>query len=77
MLFNYLDYSMLIMPKLKTKSGVKKRFKLTGTGKVCAAQSGKRHGMRKRSSRSLRTLRGTTIMSKSNSKIIKHFLPNG
>ena len=36
------------MPKLKTKSGAKKRFKITGTGKVVYAQSGKRHGMIKR-----------------------------
>ncbi len=32
------------MPKLKTKSGAKKRFKVTATGKVMAAQRGKRHG---------------------------------
>ena len=36
------------MPKLKTKSGAKKRFKVTATGKVMAAQRGKRHGMIKR-----------------------------
>ncbi len=36
------------MPKLKTKSGAKKRFKVTGTGKVKAAAQGKRHGMIKR-----------------------------
>ena len=30
------------MPKLKTKSGAKKRFKITGTGKVLYAQRGKR-----------------------------------
>ena len=36
------------MPKLKTKSGAKKRFKITGTGKVVYAQRGKRHGMIKR-----------------------------
>ena len=33
------------MPKLKTKSGAKKRFKMTGTGKVKVAAQGKRHGM--------------------------------
>ena len=33
------------MPKLKTKSGAKKRFKVTATGKVMAAHAGKRHGM--------------------------------
>jgi large subunit ribosomal protein L35 len=32
------------MPKMKTKSGAKKRFKITGTGKVMAAAQGKRHG---------------------------------
>ena len=36
------------MPKLKTKSGAKKRFKVTATGKVMHAQRGKRHGMIKR-----------------------------
>ncbi len=36
------------MPKLKTKSGAKKRFKVTGTGKVMSAHAGKRHGMIKR-----------------------------
>ena len=39
------------MPKLKTKSSVKKRFRLTGTGKVKMTPAGKRHGMRKRSNK--------------------------
>ena len=42
------------MPKLKTKSSVKKRFKVTGTGKIKSGQANKRHNMRKRSSRQLR-----------------------
>ncbi|MEM0930807.1 MAG: bL35 family ribosomal protein, partial [Pseudomonadota bacterium] len=33
------------MPKMKTKSGTKKRFKVTGTGKIMALSTGKRHGM--------------------------------
>jgi lipid A disaccharide synthetase len=36
------------MPKMKTKSAAKKRFKITATGKVVAAAAGKRHGMIKR-----------------------------
>ena len=36
------------MPKLKTKSSVKKRFKVTGSGKIIRAHAGKRHGMIKR-----------------------------
>ncbi len=47
------------MPKLKTKSGAKKRFKVTGTGKVMAAHAGKRHGMIKRTKKQIRQLRGT------------------
>ena len=48
------------MPKLKTKSGAKKRFKITGTGKVVYAQAGKRHGMIKRTTKQIRNLRGTS-----------------
>ena len=47
------------MPKLKTKSGAKKQFKVTGTGKVLYAQSGKRHGMIKRTTKQIRDHRGT------------------
>ena len=43
------------MPKLKTKSGAKKRFKVTGTGKVLYAQRGKRHGMIKRTKKQIRS----------------------
>ncbi|WP_168464003.1 50S ribosomal protein L35 [Wolbachia endosymbiont of Ctenocephalides felis wCfeT] len=63
--------------KLKTKSSVKKRFKLTATGKVVATQSGKRHGMTKRSKSSLRNQRGTTILGKSDSRIVKLYMPYG
>ena len=66
------------MPKMKTKSGAKKRFRLTGTGKVRANQAGKRHGMIKRTNKQIRKLRGTTILNPSDAKIvINYFLPNG
>jgi large subunit ribosomal protein L35 len=66
------------MPKLKTKSGAKKRFKITGTGKVLYAQSGKRHGMIKRTKKQIRQLRGTNTLFKSDGdNIKKYFLPNG
>ncbi len=65
------------MPKLKTKSGAKKRFKVTGTGKVMAAQAGKRHGMIKRSNKFIRNARGTTVLSAADARIVKrNFLPN-
>lgn len=63
------------MPKLKTKSGAKKRFKLTGRGKVRSAQAGKQHGMIKRTNKFIRNARGTTILSSSDARIVKQFLP--
>ncbi len=63
------------MPKMKTKSGAKKRFRLTAKGKVRAGQTGKRHGMIKRSNRQLREQRGTTILSPQDAKIVKKFMP--
>ena len=65
------------MPKMRTKSGAKKRFKLTASGKVRAGQAGKRHGMIKRTNKQIRNQRGTTILSPQDAKIARKFLPNG
>lgn len=65
------------MPKLKTKSGAKKRFKLTATGKVRSGQAGKQHGMIKRTNKQIRDQRGTTILSDQDARIVKKFLPYG
>lgn len=63
------------MPKMKTKSSAKKRFKVTANGHVKTAQAGKRHGMIKRSNKFLRQARGTTVMSEADAKIVKGFMP--
>ncbi|MCC8417496.1 MAG: 50S ribosomal protein L35 [Rickettsia endosymbiont of Bryobia graminum] len=66
------------MPKLKTKSAVKKRFKLTATRKVVGTQAGKKHFMRRRTKAQLRNLRGTTILCDQDAKNVKKFfLPYG
>jgi large subunit ribosomal protein L35 len=66
------------MPKIKTKSGAKKRFKVTGSGKVLYTQSRKRHGMIKRTKKQIRQLRGTNVLFKTDGdNIKKYFLPNG
>jgi large subunit ribosomal protein L35 len=65
------------MPKMKTKSSAKKRFKITGTGKVMAAGAGKQHGMIKRSNKFIRNARGTMVLCDADAKIVKKFLPNG
>lgn len=63
------------MPKMKTKSSAKKRFKVTASGKVRAAQAGKQHGMIKRSNKFLRDARGTTTLSAPDAKIVKGYMP--
>lgn len=62
------------MPKMKTKSSVKKRFRITGSGKIKMGQAGKRHGMSKRTNKMIRNARGTTIMKECDAKRVKaHF----
>ena len=63
------------MPKMKTKSSAKKRFKVTAGGKVLSAQAGKRHGMIKRTRKFIRNARGTTTLSAPDAKIVKSFMP--
>lgn len=66
------------MPKMKTKSGAKKRFKLTASGKVKAGQAGKQHGMIKRTNKQIRDKRGTTVLKECDARVIrKKYLPNG
>src|ERR1700716_3128743 len=72
------DGDLSKMPKLKTKSGAKKRFKITATGKVLYAQRGKSHGMIKRTKKQIRQHRGTKVLFKTDGdKIKKFFLPYG
>jgi len=64
------------MPKMKTKSSAKKRFKVTATGKVLVQQAGKQHGMIKRSNKFIRNARGTTTLSDPDAKVVlRNFLP--
>ncbi|MBY6090753.1 MULTISPECIES: 50S ribosomal protein L35 [Rhodobacterales] len=63
------------MPKMKTKSSCKKRFKVSASGKIIAGQAGKRHGMIKRTTKFIRDARGTTTLSKADEKIIKPMMP--
>ena len=63
------------MPKMKTKSSCKKRFRMTASGRVKAGQAGKRHMMIKRTNKFLRNARGTTLLSAPDEKIIKSMMP--
>ena len=63
------------MPKMKTKSGAKKRFRVTGGGKVRAAVANKRHNLRKRSQKMKRKARGTTILQPGDASLVMKYMP--
>ena len=63
------------MPKMKTHKGAKKRFKITGTGKVKRMRAFKSHILTKKSSKRKRHLRqATTIQTRGEVKNIKRLL---
>jgi large subunit ribosomal protein L35 len=65
------------MPKMKTKSAVKKRFKLTATGKVLAGPGKKRHNLSARSSKVKRQNTGTQVLRHQDGLTVKQWLPYG
>ena len=62
------------MPKNKTHSGAKKRFRVTGTGKLRREKAGLRHNLEKKPSSMTRRLSGTTEVAKSDVKRAKKLL---
>ena len=65
------------MPKLKTKSGVKKRFKLTATGLVKHGVAGKRPRLISHHAKYIRQNRGTTVLAKADTATVKAWAPYG
>lgn len=63
-----------IMPKVKTNSSAKKRFKVTGTGKITHQKSFKRHILTKKSKRRKRALNKDGVVHKSNVDFVKRLL---
>ncbi len=63
------------MPKIKTHSGAKKRFKLTKTGKVKRAHAFKSHILNKKTTKRKRNLRQTTVADVTNVAAIKKMVP--
>jgi large subunit ribosomal protein L35 len=62
------------MPKMKTHSGAKKRFKLTGTGKVMRRRANRNHLLEHKPTKRTRRLDGEVIVAKSDEKKIKKLL---
>jgi large subunit ribosomal protein L35 len=65
------------MPKMKTKSSVKKRFKITGTGKVLAGPGMKRHMLRRRPQKMKRQNRGSQVLTPMDARTVKQWAPYG
>ena len=63
------------MPKMKTKSGAKKRFKILGNGLIKRTHSHLRHILTKKTTKQKRNLRGTTIISSTDSKRVRSMMP--
>lgn len=63
------------MPKLKSHSGAKKRFKFTKTGKIKKACANKSHILNKKTTKRKRRLRKADYIDKTNMKAIKNMLP--
>ncbi len=63
------------MPKIKTHSSSKKRFSLTGTGKIKRAKAFKRHILTKKTTKRTRNLRKSTIVSDANAATVKMLIP--
>jgi large subunit ribosomal protein L35 len=62
------------MPKNKTHSGARKRFKITGSGKVMRQRAGRRHLLEHKSSTLTRRLAGKTEMAPADAKKVKKLL---
>lgn len=65
------------MPKLKTKTAMKKRFKITATGKVMRKHAFKNHILTKKSSHRIRHLRKLSVLNASEMKLVDGGFPYG
>jgi len=62
------------MPKQKTHSGAKKRFKVTGSGKITHEQTNRRHLLEVKSSKRMRKLESDKTVSAADTKKVKRLL---
>ena len=62
------------MPKQKPHSGAKKRFKVSGTGKIMRQKAGRRHLLEHKASKVTRRLDGVAVVAKADTPRIKRLL---
>ncbi|MER2515844.1 MAG: 50S ribosomal protein L35 [Candidatus Accumulibacter phosphatis] len=63
------------MPKMKTKSGAKKRFTVSASGRIKRAQAFKRHILTKKDTKTKRQLRGTTEVHAADKAMVRSMMP--
>ncbi len=63
------------MPKMKTKSGAKKRFRVRGSGSIKRSQAFKRHILTKKSTKNKRHLRGSAGIHATNMDSVRAMMP--
>ncbi len=63
------------MPKIKSHSGAKKRFRISGTGKIRYKKSHARHILTKKKTKKLRTLRKSGMLNLTDTKMVKKLMP--
>ncbi|EXI88056.1 MAG: Ribosomal protein A [Candidatus Accumulibacter regalis] len=63
------------MPKMKTKSGAKKRFTVSASGRIKRSQAFKRHILTKKDTKTKRQLRGMTEVHASDKAMVRSMLP--
>ncbi len=65
------------MPKMKTKRGAKKRFKLTKSGKIRRNKANKQHLLTHKSTKRKRQLSGTTFLTDGDARLVRRLIPYG
>ena len=65
------------MPKLKTKSGAKKRFKVTGSGQIKREKAYQAHILTSKSKKRKRNLRQSTLVAATDTRVINRMLGRG
>ena len=63
------------MPKMKTRKAIRKRFRITASGKIKHAKGNRSHLLTRRASNRMRRLRRGGLLDKSDEKMIKRVLP--
>ena len=63
------------MPKIKTHRGAAKRFNKTGTGKITRAKAFKQHILTSKTTKRLRGMRGTTVVSAADTPRMEKMIP--